>query len=897
MKKKYLLFPVCLLCMFACQTSPDASQGIVKYVNPHIGTQVWQSDVAVAGHEDPSGFTFPGVTLPFGMTEWTAHTMESKDKGTLHHRVPYWYDHKYISGFLGTHYPSGAVMFDYGAVELMPVVGSLKYRPEDRSSTYSHDRETAGPHYYEVHLDDYDVKVQMAATHTSSIIDFTFPATDSSYIVVDAMPSVYTAGVPSHISIDPLKREIIGKSAVSARGYRESGYFVVRFDKDFDNFGTFSQNKDYPEVIESRYLFTEENGKRVNGLTGVYTQNSPAYGKLHSEKVDPVIDFDWDWYKPADDFDFDNYQVTWTGKLVPPVTGEYLLGLQSDDGARLYIDGKIFIDDWAAHAYSLIPRQEKIVLEAGKEYNIKVDYYQQQWSSRIKLSWIIPDKLSVEPIIAGNKELNSSTKIGAYIGFKTNAGERVRARVGTSFISVEQARANLDREVGGKELLAISDEAATLWNKELELIELPGATDDQKTVFYTAMYHSMLVPRSLSEDGKYRSPFDGKVYEGISFTDYSLWDTFRATHPLFVLLKPQFSGDLITGLLNAYDQGGWMPKWPNPGYTNCMMGTHGDAVIADAYVKSISNFDIEKASEAMLKNAYQKGNYIAWGRLGIEEYNKLGYVPIDMFRESVARTMEFAYDDYCIAQFFNKKGDKAKADEFYKRSAYFKNILDSETKLARGKNKDGSWAHPDDYAISVWSGFSKQGVDNYRMNYTLFAPQDVPAIMDFLGGADSMSVFLDHLFDNDIYYVGDEFVMHAPYMYNICKKPWLTQKRISDILNKYYLPLPSGLPGNDDCGQLSSWYIFSAMGFYPICPGSTEYQIGVPNLPEIAINLPDGKKFRIKADNISKENIYIQSLTLNGKDYRKLTIDHSDIVNGGELVFTLGKEPNKTWFE
>lgn len=889
MKKKQLILPMLLLSVaYSCTTTKsNPADGPVKYVNPLIGTEVWQAGVAVAGHEEPSGYTFPGVTEPHGMTEWTAHTLESKEPGTLHHRVPYWYKHNYISGFIGTHYPSGAVMFDYGAVELMPVVGSLKYKPEDRSSAFSHDSEISKPHYYEVMLDDYQVKAQIAATQTSSIMHFTYPESDSSYVIVDAMPSLFTAGAPGEIIIDPEQKEIIGKSAQSARGYRETGFFVVRFDKEFSDFGTFNQNTDYPEVIEEKYLFTQANGKRVNGLTGVYTQKSEAFGELRSERVDPVIDFNWDWYKPADDFGFNNYQVTWKGQLEPPTTGEYTMGLQADDGARLYIDGKLLIDDWVSHGFSYQPTQRKIHLEANRLYDIRVEYYQKEWSSRVKLSWIKPDYFSTQPVLAGNKSLKSSTKTGAYIRFATQKGEVVKATIGTSFISVEQARRNIDREIAGKDLTTISEQTAELWNKELSRIELSEASDADKTVFYTAMYHSFLLPRNLTEEGKYRSPFDGKVHEGSSYTDYSIWDTFRATHPLFVLLKPDFAGDLITGLLHAYDEGGWLPKWPNPGYTNCMMGSHSDAIIADAYVKGVTNFDVEKASEAILKNANEKGNYMAWGRLGIEDYKKLGYVPIEKYGESVARTMEFAYDDYCLARFFEKKGDKARSKLYDDRSLYFKNVLDPETKMVRGRKADGTWAASDDYAISVWSGFNPQGVYNYKKNYTLFVPHNVPELINFLGGNDSLAIFMDELFDKDIYYVGDEFAMHAPYMYNVCQKPWMTQKRIHEIVNKYYLPLPSGLPGNDDCGQLSSWYIFSAMGFYPMCPGSTEYQLGVPCLPGFVIHLPGNKTFTIKTKNFDKKNCYVRSVKLNGKLLEGTTISHEDIVRGGELEFEL----------
>ena len=406
----------------------------------------------------------------------------------------------------------------------------------------------------------------------------------------------------------------------------------------------------------------------------------------------------------------------------------------------------------------------------------------------------------------------------------------------------------------------------------------------------------MLLPRTLTEDGRYRSPFDGKVYEGKSFTDYSLWDTFRATHPLFTILKPQMTGDLITGLLNGFKEGGWMPKWPNPGYTNCMLGTHGDAVIADAYIKGITNFDLDLAEKAMMKNAYEKGNYMYWGRLGIQDFCKLGFVPTDKYNESVARTMEFSYDDFCISQFLKKRGKVEKAKEFDKRSLYFKNVFDEETKLVRGRNSDGSWRDPQDYAISVWTGFTPTGSSNYRRNYTLFTPHAVPELIDFLGGKEELTVFLDTLFERNIYYVGDEFAMHAPYMYNFCDKPWLTQKRVHHIVEKYYKNAPSGMPGNDDCGQLSSWYLFSAMGFYPVCPGKSLYQLTSPSLPEVMIHLENGNTFTVKTRNFGPQNYYIKSAELNGRKLSRPEIDHADIVQGGTLVIELDSVPHTDCF-
>lgn len=879
--------------------SSCSAQSELDYVDPLVGTMAWQSEVAVAGHEAPSGFTFPGVTVPFGMTEWTPHTLESRNpihKNT--NRVPYWHDHSLISGFIGTHYPSGAVMYDYGAVELMPQTGDLKYRLEDRASAYSHEKEQASPDYYKVRLEDYGVDVEITASHTSSVMKFTFPESDSARILVDAMPTPFTAGVPSELIIDPEKSEIRGKSAMSARGYRESGYFVVKFDKKFESYGTFNLNATYPEVIEEKYLFTEKDGKRVNGLSAVYTQESPVYGHLEHHRIDPAIDFNWDWYKPGDDFEFSDFQSLWTGTLVPPVSGDYVLGLQSDDGSRLYLDGLLVVDNWDSRDFTFEPKQSTVCLEAGREYDIRVEHFQGGGGAKMKLSWIIPADESVAEVLAGNGRISGSSKMGAYVNFRTCEGEVIQAKVGTSFICMEQAEKNLDSEIGDMSFKEVRKRNAGLWENELSRIELPGASEDDKTVFYTALYHSMLLPRSITEAGDvYRSPFNAEVCSGRSYTDYSLWDTFRAVHPLFVLLKPEFSGELVSGLLNAYDEGGWIPKWPNPGYTNCMMGTHGDAVIADAYIKGVDNFDLEKAKEAMLKNAYQKGDYMYWGRLGIKPYDSLGYVPIDFCLESAARTMEFAYDDYCISQFLFKKGDDAEAELLRQRSMNFKNLLDHETKLIRGRKTDGSWAHPEDYNISIWCGYTPQGVSNYKKNYTLFVPHDVPELVDFLGGNEALSSLLDDLFGNGIYYVGDEFSMHAPYMYNCCGMPWKTQRQVREIVGKYYLPQPGGLPGNDDCGQLSAWYLFSSLGFYPMCPGSDEYQIGSPAFPEAIIKLENGGKLHIKADNWSEDNVYVQSFKLNGKPWHSSVLHHGDICNGALLEFDMGPEPQTMWFE
>lgn len=887
MNTKLWSYPCALVLAALTSCTPTETEQLVDYVNPLVGTDTWKSDVNIAGHEDPSGYTFPGVTEPFGTTEWTAHTLKKKTPRCLHNRVPYWYHHPYISGFLGTHYPSGAVMFDYGAMEIMPIVGALKTKPEERASHYTHEQETSKAYKYSVLLDDYNVHAEMAATQNASIHKYTFPASDSSYVVVDAMPNIFTSTRVATIDINPGKREVTGQSAVTARSYRTSGYFVVQFDKDFDTYGTFNHNAQYPEVVETEYLSHVENGVRKPGLKAVYTRDD-----FKAERIDEFVDFDWAWYKPIDGLEFDRYHIDWSGQVKAPATGEYKFGIQTSNPTKLYINGKLILQEKKyTRFFDELPKMASIKLEKDKLYDIRLVFNHDGGDSKIKLSWLKPTKEASQVYLPGNKHLELATKIGAYLQFKTKEGETVHAKIGTSFISVEQARYNLEHEIPNWDIDEIAQQTAEKWNDALKVVTLDNCSDDQKTTFYTAMYHSMLVPRNLSEHGKYRSPYDGKVYTGTCYTDYSLWDTYRAEHPLLVLLKPSLVPDLITGLLNGYDQGGWMPKWPNPGYTNCMYGTHADAVISDAYVKGIRGFDIDKAEEAMLKDAYEKGNYVYWGRWGIEDFNTLGYVPVDVCLESVARTMEFSSDDYAMAQFFKARGDNKKADTFYERSQRFKNVLDDETKLARAKNRDGSWCDPNDGNISLWSGNTPKAIYNYKKNYTIGAPHNVSYLIDFLGGDKQMVDFMDELFDDDIYYVGDEFSMHAPYIYNFAKHPWKTQKVVHDIVTKYYLPTPSGLPGNDDCGQLSAWYMFSAMGFYPFCPGSTVYQIGTPCLPEVTLNLENGKTFHIEARNLSDKHFYIKSATLNGTPLTTPTLDHKDILNGGTLIFEMTDQP------
>ena len=481
-----------------------------------------------------------------------------------------------------------------------------------------------------------------------------------------------------------------------------------------------------------------------------------------------------------------------------------------------------------------------------------------------------------------------------HIDFATEDGEQVEVRIGTSFINLQQARLNLENEIGDKDFASVMECTAADWSKALGKVDIE-ASEDTKAIFYTALHRCLLLPREYYEGGYHYSAFNGKIMPGVMYSDYSLWDTFRSEHPLLVLLEPERDCEMIQGLLNAYDEGGWMPKWPSPGYSNIMTGTHADAVIADAYVKGLRGFDQEKALAAMVKDASTTSTGVYDGRVGISDYIRLGYVPTDKYKESAVRTMEFAYDDFCIAQVARLMGRDSLADVLMQRSKNYINVLDPETGMVRGRDSDGSWRAADDPSISIWARGTEKDRDTYFRNITLFVPHDVEGLADFMGGRGKLEAYLDYFFSNDYYYVGDEFSMHSPYIYNLIGCPWKTQETMRRLLDYYFENESWGLPGNEDCGQLSSWYLMGAMGFYPFCPGTPVYQITSPVVDKVSIHLANGRTFTVVARNNSADNVYIKSATLNGKPYNKCWIHHDDIMAGGTLELTMSGRPNKKW--
>ena len=390
------------------------------------------------------------------------------------------------------------------------------------------------------------------------------------------------------------------------------------------------------------------------------------------------------------------------------------------------------------------------------------------------------------------------------------------------------------------------------------------------------------------------------------YTVFSIWDTFRAEHPLFVLIESDKDIDFIKTLLDVYDEGGWMPKWYLANsYTNCMIGTHADSVIADAYIKGIRGFNTEKAYEAMYKDAMVPSKCWYEARGGLKYYKELGFVPVDKVGKATSRTLEFAYDDFCVAQVAKALGKIKDYEMFIKRTENYKNVFDRSIKIMRGRKTDGSWADRQFDPTRTYRYFT----EGNAWQWTFFVPQDIKGLMELMGGRKAFINRLDELFTApsrvegppDItgligqYAHGNEPSHHIAYLYDYAGEPWKTQERMREIMDKLYTPKPEGLCGNGDVEQMSAWYVFSAMGFYPVCPGMPTYEIGSPLFDKVIIHLNNGKKFIIEAENNSQENIYIKSAMLNGKRLDKPWFKHSVLSKGGILILKLADKPNKCW--
>ena len=503
-----------------------------------------------------------------------------------------------------------------------------------------------------------------------------------------------------------------------------------------------------------------------------------------------------------------------------------------------------------------------------------------------------------------------TSKIARFM-FDTEEGDQITIVTALSGVSIEGAVKNLDAEAPHNDFDKYLADAKADWNKQLQRIEVTGGNDDDRVNFYTALYHSMIAPTIYSDvDGQYYGP-DKQVHQAdgwVNYSTFSLWDTFRAAHPLFTYTEPERVGDMVQSFIAFYEQNGRLPVWNFWGSeTDMMIGYHAVPVIVDAYMKGIGNFDAEKALEACIATS----NIDEYR--GIGSYKKNGYIPYNVTDKynsenwSLSRTLEYAFDDFCIAEMAQKMGKTDIANEYYKRSQNYRNVFNPATGFMQPIDDKGVFQpnfNPDEYTAHI--------CESNAWHYFWSVQHDIKGLVSLTGGQEKFAAKLDSMFtyiptgNEELpifstgmigqYAHGNEPSHHVIYLYNKVRQPWKAQKYAAQVMHELYFNAPAGLCGNEDCGQMSAWYVFSAMGFYPVNPVSGEYEIGTPLFPEMRLNLSNGKTFTVLAPNVSRENIYIQSVTVNGQPYDKSYITHQQIMDGATVEFVMGNQPGKIWY-
>lgn len=517
-----------------------------------------------------------------------------------------------------------------------------------------------------------------------------------------------------------------------------------------------------------------------------------------------------------------------------------------------------------------------------------------------------------------------SNQLLAVLTFDTKKEEVLLARVGISHVDYDGAGNNLESEIKDWDFETVRKAASQLWEKELNQIQVEGGSGDDKTIFYTSLYHTAISPYTFSDvDGRYRG-MDQKIRNSngrVIYTVFSLWDTFRGQHPLKTITDPGRDNDFIYTLLTKYEHGGTLPMWELiANYTGTMIGYHSVPVIVDAYFKGIRDFDVQKAYKAMVEAAAYKTEGILFPTERVQrklmplakKYNEeLGYIPADLENESVSKALEYAYNDWCIAKMARELGKDEDYDRFMERSKRYAKYYDKESGFMRGKNQDGKWREPFD------PRYSRHRQDDYTegnaFQWSWFVPHDVNGLIELMGGKAKFAEKLDTLFStssdlsgeevsSDItgligqYAHGNEPSHHISHMYNFVGQSWKTQELTNQIMSELYFNNPNGLAGNEDCGQMSAWYVLNAMGFYSFCPGEPVYSLGRPVFNKVEISLPGGKVFTVITKNNNAENLYVQSVKLNGIPLKSAFFAHEDILEGGTLIFEMGDTANKDLF-
>lgn len=566
----------------------------------------------------------------------------------------------------------------------------------------------------------------------------------------------------------------------------------------------------------------------------------------------------------------------------------------------------------------IIPEENKIigyttknnggVPENFKNYFVVVFDKPFTYQSTVDNNTIAPNRLQME-----------SSHAGAIIGFSTKKGEIVHAKVASSFIGFDQAELNL-KELGKNSFEQLKEKGRDEWNKVLGKIYVEDDNIDHLRTFYSCLYRSLLFPRSFYEiDSQgnvvHYSPYSGKVLPGYMFTDTGFWDTFRSLFPFLNLMYPSMNQKMQEGLVNAYKESGFLPEWASPGHRDCMVGNNSASIVADAYLKGLRGYDIETLWNAVEHGANSAHPTIkSTGRLGYEYYNKLGYVPYNVgIKENAARTLEYAYDDWCIYQLGKKLGKSEKEIGIYaKRAMNYKNLFDPSHNLMRGKNLDGTFQSP--FNPLKWGDAFTEG-NSWHYTWSVF--HDPQGLINLMGGKLIFNQMMDSvfnippIFDESYYHTviheiremqivnmgnyahGNQPIQHMIYLYNYSGEPWKAQYRVREVMDKLYNSNPDGYCGDEDNGQTSAWYVFSALGFYPVCPGTSQYVIGSPLFKSVKLYFENGNSMKITSANNGERNRYIQSMTMNNENYDKNFLTHETLLQGGTINFSMSDEPNK----
>ncbi|MEC3878164.1 GH92 family glycosyl hydrolase [Parapedobacter sp. 10938] len=580
-------------------------------------------------------------------------------------------------------------------------------------------------------------------------------------------------------------------------------------------------------------------------------------------------------------------------------------------------DAYVVIDAFDKGSYvKVIPSENKIIgyttrNSGGVPENFK-NYFVIHFDKPFTYQATVADSIIREDELEAEEN-----HAGALVGFRTERGEQVHARVASSFISIEQAERNL-KELGSDSFDHVAEKGRTAWNDVLGRIEVEDDNIDNLRTFYSCLYRSVLFPRAFYEidgDGQivHYSPYDGGIHPGYMFTDTGFWDTFRSLFPLLNLAYPSMSIKMQEGLINAYKQSGYLPEWASPGHRNIMIGNNSASVVADAYIKGLRGYDIELLWEALKHGANNHLEGTASGRVGYQYYNDIGYVPDNVdIRHSTARTLEYAYNDWTIYTLGKALGKPESEIGIYaQRAMNYKNVYHPSRRLMAGRDDRGMF--DPDFNPSDWSWPFCEG-NSWHWSFCVF--HDPQGLINMMGGDNMFNTMMDSVFivpSNDgmqsrrmihemremqvmnmgQYAHGNQPIQHMTYLYNYSKQPWKAQYRVREIMDKLYSPAADGYCGDEDNGQTSAWYVFSALGFYPVCPGSDEYVIGSPLFRKVSLHLENGNTVTISAANNRPQNRYIESLTVDGKSYEKNYVTHETLTGGAELIFTMDNQPNK----